>query len=291
MPKARRVVVAAVALVFSSLGLAFAADYVFLSPAYLSATKDVIGEANEKAPTYFRDPPTAFARYDNAQRRLYDDVTRIQREQFFKKVSADTVSDTRDKEFSDALNGFKDAINAMADTADKPLEKLLPSYAAWNHLETQVVKAGLEQRLTAYKTRFGPDSEPINVLELLISQKALPGNEAGPAPWEPILRMEAVGVTTSGPGLTSTIQTGMNYYFLNGQPPKPLQWLTVSNHVGVAAMLQYLDRPGVLELKGRPSFGVMLHLDRKEIGVAWDDANNRFRLTLGYAFQFIPMLM
>jgi len=289
--KAGRRFVVAFALVFSATGLGFAGDYLFLSPAYLSATKAVISEANERAPLYFRDPPEALARYDNAQHRLYEDVTRVQRAQFFKKVSAETVSEVKDAAFADALNGFKDAINAMSEAADQPLQKLLPSYAEWSRMETRVVKAGLEQRLSAYQTRFGPESEPINVLELLISQKWLPGDEAGPAPWEPILRVEAVGITTRGSGLTSTIQTGMNYYFLDGKPPKPLQWLTVSNHVGVAAMLQYLDKPGVLELRGRPSFGVIVHLDRKEIGVAWDDANDRLHLTLGYAFQFVPMLM
>ncbi len=291
MLKAGRQFVAAFALVLSSLGLAAAGDYLFVNPAYLSATQSVLSEARDNALTVFRDQPAVLAQFENARLRLYEDVSTMQRAQFFKKAPADRVADVKDKEFADALNGFKDGLNAMSDTAGQPLEKLLPSWREWNHLETAVVKTGLDQRLSAYNTRFGPDSEPINVVELLISQKALPGNEAGPAAWEPILRVEAVGITTSGPGLTSTFQTGMNYYFLDGKPPKALQWLTISNHVGVAAMLQYLDRPGVLALKGRPSFGMMLHLDRKEIGVAWDNADNRFRLTLGYAFQFVPMLM
>jgi len=151
------------------------------------------------------------------------------------------------------------------------------------------VKAGLDQRLAAFETRFGPDSEPINILELFVGEKFLAGNEAGPSPWEPIVRFSAVQLSSKGPGVTSGIQVGTNYYFVKGAPAL-LKWAGVSNHIGVAGLLQYNEDPGLFRFKGRPSFGILFHLDRKEAGFVWDNEEDKIRFTLGYSFQFIPFV-
>jgi hypothetical protein len=63
-----------------------------------------------------------------------------------------------------------------------------------------------------------------------------------------------------------------------------------SNHIGVSASVQYLSDPGLFKAQGKPSFGILVHMDRKEVGVSWDDEEDKIRLTLGYAFQFIPLV-
>jgi hypothetical protein len=85
------------------------------------------------------------------------------------------------------------------------------------------------------------------------------------------------------------MELGANYYFINGVP-KPLSLIGLSNHIGLAATMQYLEEPGAFNFKGRPAFGAVVHLDRKEVGVTWDDVEDKFRLTVGYSFQFVPFV-
>jgi len=83
----------------------------------------------------------------------------------------------------------------------------------------------------------------------------------------------------------------MNYYFVKGVVPLPLSVIGLSNHFGVAASLQYLNDPHLLHFTGRPSLGIMFHLDRKEAGISWDPDQHKPRFTLGYAVQFVPFLL
>ncbi len=289
MVEFRRAALAAVLLTVATL--AHAGNYLFISPPYLVATLDVVKDAREHAPAAFKGDAEMVKTMAVAADALEARVQDVRREQVFKKVKEDSITDREDVVFAEALNNFKDGLNAMSDAAGKKLQDLLPSWDRWNRMEINLVSQGLDQRLAAYRTRFGPDSEPINLVEYLASQTVLPGTEAGPSAWEPIARVSAVQATTRGTGLTSSVQLGMNHYFLNGRAPAPFRWIGLGNHVGIAAMLQYLDHPGILSVKGRPAFGVMFHLDRKEIGVSWDNAEDRLNLTVGYAFQFVPMVM
>ncbi len=280
----------AAVFVFYLSPVVFAGNFVFTSDAYLKLTKQVIREANVTAPIIFGSTGSLIGKYETAQVELEGIIDEAQKKRIHKKVTPQTVDDTQDKRFADALNKFNEFINLMSDQSHKPLSELLPSFDRWTRMETAVVKTGLDQRLAAYQTRFGPESEPINILEFGLSQKFLAGDESGPSPWEPILRFSAVQITSQGSGLTSGFQMGMNHYFLGGKAPKPLSLIGISNHVGVAAVVQYLEDPGAFNFKGRPSFGLVLHLDRKEAGLIWDDQEDRLRVTVGYAFQFIPLV-
>jgi hypothetical protein len=283
----KRLLIAFVALAVHTA--AFASDYLFINVPYLKATREVITEANVQAASIFQSSSTFAAKYADVSASLTDQIRAVERKRLQKKTGSDVVTDTKDKQFADTLNAFKDALNAMSQRSGRPLRELLPSYDRWNKMETAVVQSGVDERLSAYQTRYGPDSEPINIVELLIGEKFLTGDESGPSAWEPILRLSAVQITTRGSGLTSSFQIGANYYFVNGVP-KPLGLVGLSNHIGLAAALQYLDDPAVFDFKGRPSFGAVLHADRKEIGVMWDNVEDKFRLTLGYSFQFVPFV-
>jgi hypothetical protein len=284
----RKVFIASL-LVLRLVTPSWAGDYLFLNSAYASLTEDVLNEADLWSKDVFKDP-ALLQKYQAASGDLRARIEEAQVDQRFKKMKAEDVADVKDAAFAASLNAFKDFLNEMESSSGKPLPELLPSYAAWTHREIEIVKAGLDKRLGAYQTRFGPESEQINIVELLISQRFMAGDESGPQPWEPILRVVPVQITSRGEGLTSTAQLGMNYYFLDGAP-KPLRLLGIANHVGAAVTLQYLDHPGPFEVKGKPSIGLLLHFDRKEAGVAYDPTDDRIRFTLGYSFQFIPLVM
>lgn len=286
----RRALVMSVAVVLWAAS-AWAGDYLFVNPVYLSQTRVVINDARAAASALLANDAEALTTFTTFSQTLDTLVVDRQRKQALKKIKADDLESTADTTFAKALNDFKDGLSAMADIANSPIEKIIPSYDRWNRLETAVVKRGLEERLAAYETRFGAESEPINILEYVVSQKFFSGDEGGPAAWEPIFRVTPVQLTSRGNGLTSTAQVGMNFYFVDRSAPTVLKWLGVTNHVGVAAAVQYLDEPGIFNAKGKPSYGVIVHLDRKEVGLSWDDDEDKIRFNLGYAFQFVPMAL
>jgi hypothetical protein len=280
-------------LVFATLLAAplHASDYLFLSRRYVQLTQDVMKEANAQADKIMKAGSPLRERYDAATSELQKTFDELGRAKVFKKLKPGMTAEVKDEAFAKNLNVFKDALRWMAEQAGQPPEALFPSYTTWINTETAVVQQGLTKRLDAFETRFGPDSEQINFIELLLGEAFFRGDEAAPSPWEPIVRLSAVQLTTAGPGLVSSFQTGMNYYFVKRSPPAPLKWIGVTNHVGLAATLQYLNDPRLLRFEGRPAFGFVLHMDRKEVGANWDPDQETVRLTLGYAFQFVPLML
>jgi len=275
-------------VVFLSALPCWAGDYLFLSKRYLSLTEKVLVEADKKAPAVFPSDSPFSKKWGEAVGDLRAQINAVQKARLLKKLKPEMVTQTKNEAFAASLNRVKDGLNAMSDQARQPLADLVPSYREWTQVEARVVSAGLEQRLESFETRYGPESEQINVIEFLIGEAFLKGNEGGPGAWEPIARVAPVQATTAG-AVTSTAQLGANYYFVNGSP-KGLGWVA-SNHVGLAATLQYLEDPRVFRFRGKPCFGLQLHLDKKEVGFSWDQNDQTFRMTLGYALQFIPLAL
>jgi hypothetical protein len=269
---------------------AYASNYLFLNDDYIQQTRVVLTQADAQAPSTFDKGSPAEAKYVQAVAGLRQQLDAISHAETFKKLKPELVAEVKDQQFADNLNTFKFALNAMATKAGKTPTQLFPAYEKWVQTEAAVVSTGIDQRLKAFETRFGPDSEQINFLELFTGEFFFRGDESAPSPWEPITRLSAIQATTAGPGLVSSFELGMNYYFLEGVP-SPLSMVGISNHLGVAASLQYLNDPHLLHFEGRPSLGLMLHLDRKEAGLSWDPDRHNVRITLGYAVQFIPFLM
>jgi hypothetical protein len=284
----RKTLLTAIVL-FTTLS-AWAGDYLFLNKRYLSLTEAVLKEADAEATRQFAQRPEFATKWDQASNALQSHIDAVQKARLLKKIKPETVSQQNDRAFAEALNAVKDGLNLMASESKKTPTQLFPSYSEWMQVEAAVVKDGLEQRLAAYQTRYGPESEQINIVEFLIGEAFLHGDEGGPAAWEPIARLTPVQATSAGAGLTSTAQLGANYYFVNGVPKGPLSWV-VSNHIGLAATLQYLEDPRIFRFRGKPCYGLQLHLDKKEVGLTWDANENTFRATLGYAFQFIPLAL
>ncbi len=274
-----------------SSSISFAGDIVFFDQPYLQMTKRVVKEADAQAAVLFSGAPASYTLYVSSRDALLDQIEKVERARIFKKLKADNLVQEKNVPFKDALNGFKAHLSNMIVPPNRSPASYLPSFAEWNRTENALDQAATDQRLLAYETRFGPDSEPINIVELFIGEKFLPGDKMGPSAWEPIFRVSAVQATNQGSGVTSTMEWGANYYYLDGRVPKPFKWIGVSNHVGAALALQYRKDSHILNFEGRPSFGVMFHLDRKEAGLTWDPDEDKIRLTLGYAFQFVPLAL
>lgn len=270
----------------------WASDYLFLSPRYLQLTQVLLKEADARAGDTFEAGSAAASKYAAAVGALRKQLSDLSQARLLKKLKPGMVAEVKDKEFADNLNTFKFALNAMTTKAGKASpSEIFPTYEEWIKTETAVVQMGVEERLRGFETRFGPDSEQINFIELFVGETLFKGDESGPSSWEPIVRLSAVQLTTSGPGLTSSFEAGMNYYFVKQEAPAPLRWIGVNNHVGIAASLQYLNDPRLMRFEGRPAFGLTFHLDRKEVGANWDPDRKMVRMTLGYAFQFVPFLL
>lgn len=276
-------------LVIGVCGGAAASDYLFLNRRYITLTRRMLADAESRAGAAFEASSEARNRFDQSISRLRAQLDAVTRGKLFKKLKPESVAEVKNKEFAEELNTFKFGLRAIAAKAGQEPAALFPAYEEWVKTETSVVSMGIDQRLQAFETRFGPDSEPINFLEFFLGEALLKGDESAPSPWEPILRLSAVHLTTAGPGLTSSFQAGLNHYFLQG--PGFFRWIGLNNHVGVAASLQYLNDPRLMRFEGRPAFGVVLHLDRKEVGASWDPNDKTVRMTLGYSFQFIPLVL
>jgi hypothetical protein len=287
--KAKAAIVAGI--IFFYLPVAQASSYLFLDKPYLDLTQQVIQEANAKAVSLLSTDATLSAKYKQVSQSLQTQLDQVRKARLFKKLKPELVTQARDQQFADTLNSFKDALNFMATKAATSPSKEFPSYDTWQKAEASAVSQGLDQRLSAFEARFGPDSESVNVIEYFAGQVIWPGDEASPSAWEPIARLSPVQATTAGSGVVTTAEAGMNYYFLNGEAPVPFRWIGISNHIGVAATLQYLDHTALFHFEGRPAFGVTLHIDRKELGVSYDPDAKKVRVNLGYAFQVIPFAL
>jgi hypothetical protein len=283
-PGPRAVVFCGMWLCAASAG---AGDYLFLSQPYLDLTQKVMEQADALARDTLAPEPSLASKFKEVRGSLERHIQAAKRDRGLKRATPGAVLQKRDESFAQDLNAFKNALNFMGRQKQKPLAELLPAYDAWNKTETFVVQKGLEQRMDAYLVRYGPESERLNGLEWVAGEILFRGDEGGPSPWEPIARFTPVHFVNTGTGLVSTVQVGVNRYFLDGAPGV-FKWIA-PNHVGVAAAVYYLDHPQLGRFKGRPSPGLVLHLDRKEIGVAWQESAKTVRVTLGYAFQFVPL--
>jgi len=284
--------VAAATLMFMwPLAPLWAGDYLYLNPRYVQLTRQMLDQADPYARATFAEGTETRTTYLQATASLREQLDSISRARLFKKMKPSLVTEVKDKSFAENLNTFNFALQAIARKEGKKQAEIFPTYQEWVQTEAAVVQKGVDHRLKAFETRFGPESEQVNFIELFAGEALFRGDEAAPSPWEPIFRLSAVQLTTAGPGLVSSFQAGMNYYFVKSQPPTPLRWIGLSNHLGLAATLQYLNDPRLLRFEGRPAFGFAIHLDRKEIGMSWDPDEKTVRMSMGYAFQFIPFLM
>lgn len=290
---------AAAAAVFVLLaGAAAAGDAVFLNCRYLELTQRVAAESEAPAARAFANDAELKKLFENTRQALNGQLAarqsacrEVERGLLFKRFNPLAVEEITDPALAATLRQFNDGLNAIAEAERKPLTEVFPTYAQWNRLEAEVVGKGLKSRLMAYEVRYGPDSERINFLEWVAGEWIFKGTESGPSVWEPIFRVSPVQFTTAGSGLVSTAQLGVNHYFTQGEVPLPLRWIGVTNHLGVAAALQYLDDPELGKFQGPPAWGFVLHLDRREVGLTWHETRKQVRVTLGYAFQFVPMVM
>jgi len=266
----------------------WASNYLFLDKPYLDLTEKIQTEADAQASHFLEKGSALETKYKQVAASLRAQISDVQRARLLKKLKPELVVQTKDQQFADNLNSFKDALNYMVQKSGKSPVALFPSYDEWQKVETQAVSQGLDQRLDAFQTRFGPDSEPVNFIEYFGGELLLPGTEAGPSAWEPIARLSPVQATSAGAAVSSA-EAGMNYYFVNRPAPAPLRWVGITNHVGLAATLQYLNNPRIFHFQGRPAFGLTLHLDRKELGASWDPDSKTVRVNIGYAFQVVPL--
>lgn len=259
---------------------------------YFRLFRAVVAETKNAAPRAFKDQPDklqAFNRFADAVGAALDKETPSGFE-YLKRVRAAHNRLLVDQELVTAVKGFNSGlVHLMNAAGDDDFMKLVPSYHAWNSLETDLTMDALRNRLAAYEVRYGPDSERLNIVEYLAVQvPPFRSGGDGPKAWEPIARVSPVSLTSGASAPVSSIQAGVNYYFLDG-PPDWLDRLGIENHFGFAAALQYLEPEKPLHFKGRPTFGFILHLDRKEVGFTWTEARKQAQITFGYAFQFVPL--
>ncbi len=290
----RRAAVFVVAMAWFSL--ARAADTIFFNCPYLEATREMVREADGPARTAFAQNPVGSKAYEDSRAILLEEIANrtdackeTKRRILFKQFDRNAVREETDPRFAESLRTFNQALNFIADQSGKPLNAVFPSYDRWNRMEAETVGKGLDQRLTAYEVRYGPESERINFLEWFAGEWLLKGTEAGPSAWEPIARLTPVQFTSAGSGLVSTFQLGLNRYFLSGKAPGPLGWIGIKNHAGLALAMQYLDNPRPGRFEGKPAYGFVFHMDRREVGLTWAEAEKQVKITLGYAFQFVPL--
>lgn len=272
---------AASLVVFLAVSPCWAGDD--LNAQYFKLFRQVIAEGRREAPKAFVSDPKSLEKFlglaEKAEKALNGMIP--PGSAYLKKVRKATDA----KPFND----FNFALQSLAAASGTELEQLLPSYDSWNSMETDLTLEALNARIASYEVRYGPGSECLNILEFLAVQAPpFRGGLGGPKAWEPIARLTPVSLTSGASAPVSTFQGGINYYFLGGAPSW-MQRFGVSNHVGVAAALQYLEPEKPLHFRGQPTFGVIFHLDRSEVGFTWTEAKKQAQITLGYAFQFVPL--
>jgi hypothetical protein len=261
---------------------------------YFKLFRAVVSESRKAAPDAFKANPERLRPFigfaDSVDAALAKELP--SGFEYLKRVRTSENRQLADQELLAAVKGFNSGLGHMMDAAgEEGFPKLVPSYHAWNSLETGLLMDALRRRLAAYEVRYGPDSERLNILEYIAVQvPPFRSGDAGPKAWEPIARLTPISLTSGASAPVSTVQAGVNYYFLNG-PPDWLDRLGVENHIGFAAALQYLEPEKPLHFNGRPTFGFVLHLDRKEVGFTWTEARRQAQVTFGYAFQFVPLGM
>lgn len=126
-------------------------------------------------------------------------------------------------------------------------------------------KEGAEEQLRQWEVRYGPSSERLNIVEVVVEQwlfsRAAQGPLRGPARVEPILRLQAIGyqwdkqferMYPSSP----TAQVGFSYYLLADNA-----LARAINHVGIAAAWQ---RDYATD---RTLVGGVLHVQKFDIGL------------------------
>lgn len=274
----------------------WAAEARFLGEELLQLTHQVMTEAPPLAEKKWGRESENYKTFmelrDNLQREL-DRALPVgwanKKQRWLKSYSPPGPRKIDDEGLKKALEGFNSALTELvagASGAAIPASFVEMRKASANDLAT-----GLESRLSAYQIRFGTASERVNWLELGLGAVLFQGDETGPNHLEPIARLSPVNFSSLSDGPVSTFQLGGNWYFLDGPPDGAWSWLRVQNHFGVALALAYPDGAKVLRWNGKPSWGAVLHFDKTEIGITYGGDRRQFGVSLGYAFQFIPMGM
>ncbi len=163
------------------------------------------------------------------------------------------------------------------------------SWDGWYDVRLELEDVRVDQALADFDIRYGPRSDRINLLEMVLINLAPPfkGNINGPSAWEPILRFTPVCYDISDNRFAKTYQVGANYYFLSGSPGL-LKWL---NHVGVAFAAADLASDQLYKFSfGELSCGAMLHIGKYQVGMFKDHGGESWKFLTTVDFQVIPAL-
>jgi len=206
-------------------------------------------------------------------------------------------------QFKAALGDLDDLSQDLADTAGSawaPQGLLIPtqsepihsytdlaSYGRWNLVQLDLKELEIQKSVEDFEIRYGPRSDRVNLLELLLINYVPPfqGSTKGPSHWEPILRITPVCYSVNENRFIKTVQIGFNYYFLSGSPSF-LRWV---HHVGFAPTVADVTGDRIYRI-GKLGWGGTLHLGRYQVGAVYVPSAARVNVFSTIDFQLIPTL-
>jgi hypothetical protein len=163
----------------------------------------------------------------------------------------------------------------------------IPDYHEWFKVQLALESLRIENTLSDFEARYGPQSDRINLLELLLINTLLSGDRNGPSPWEPILRISPVCYDVTSNRFIKSAQIGMSFYFLHDSPA----WLRTLNHCGAAFLLADPVNDKVYWLDPKKlSPGVMAHVGKYEAGFLYDRNLHEWKVIGTVNFQIIPTI-
>ena len=131
-------------VLFGGVTASRASQYLFLDKPYLDWTDKVLNEADASAHTLLAGSAME-PKYRQVSAALRAQIEEVARARLFKKLKPELVAETKDQQFADTLNSFKDALNYMVQKSGKSPGVLFPSYDAWQKAEAQAVSQGLDR--------------------------------------------------------------------------------------------------------------------------------------------------
>ena len=145
----------------------------------------------------------------------------------------------------------------------------------------------IQKSIEDFEIRYGPKSDRINPLELLLINYVPPfrGSPKGPSPWEPITRWTPFTFNASDGHPMMAVQLGANFYFLS-DACAPLQML---NHVGLAIAAADPEGTSLFDVKlARISPGFVLHTGRGQVGAFYSRETRKVKIMSTLDFQLVP---
>lgn len=171
-----------------------------------------------------------------------------------------------------------------------PFAEDLPELAEWNRAKLDRKDAELNRSLGRFDTRYGPGSDKLNLLELLLVWQVPPfkGGVDGPSRWEPILRLTSIALNASDERVNRAAQVGLNCYFFEDAPGL----FRKLNHIGLAAAA--VDTSGALVgcrvRSGDWAPGLFVHFGKYQAGVIPTSGWRGAKLIATFDFQLLPTL-